>query len=155
MINKLLLSISGLIILCSCNSEQKAIKTIKTPQINLIPATANNCIQTEGDYLTAHYCINITNIPDKVTDFPVPIIMRIDQLSPLNKKDQISAVGKWAFEGEPGTYKQYGYKATAKDRYYEIDWSKDTTYFRIWNKDRTKLIEEEPVIKGPESLLKE
>ena len=106
MINKLLLSISGLIILCGCNSEQKAIKTIKTPQINLIPATANNCIQTEGDYLTAHYCINITNIPDKVNDFPVPIIMRIDQLSPLNKKDQISAVGKWAFEGEPGTYKQ-------------------------------------------------
>ena len=155
MINKLLLSISGLIILCSCNSEQKAIKTIKTPQINLIPATANNCIQTEGDYLTAHYCINITNIPDKVTDFPVPIIMRIDQLSPLNKKNQISAVGKWAFYDESSADQHYGYKATAGDRYYEIDWSKEPTYFRIWNKDRTKLIEEEPVIKGPESLLKE
>ena len=153
--NKILFCIS--VLLHGCDSVNQINEPINNrhPQAELAAATVDNCIQTEGDYLTAHYCINITNIPDKVNDFPVPIIMRIDQLSPLNKKDQISAVGKWAFEGEPGTYKQYGYKATAKDRYYEIDWSKDTTYFRIWDKDRTKLIEEEPVIKGPESLLKE
>lgn len=155
--NRLLLLLSvGSLLLCGCKSdcktnqptrgEEKSTRVNNVHQLDLRPATADNCIQTEGDYLTAHYCINITNtgaMPGKHH-----ILMQIYQLfSPDEERKKVSATGIWAFYAEPNEDKQYGYKATAKDRYYEIDWSKDTTYFRIWDKDRTKLIEEEPVIK--------
>ena len=156
----LLLNILSLLLYgCNLNYKTKqslneeAIKATKTNQTDLIPATEDNCIQTEGDYLTQHYCINITHTSSKSGEYY--ILMQIDQLPPSNKVNRISAVGKWAFDETKDDSRQYGYKALAGDRYYEIDWSKEPTYFRIWNKDRTKLIEEEPVIKGPESLLKE
>jgi len=161
--NRLLLLLSAAsLLLCDCKSDYKTNQPIRREklaqvsnvhQLDLTPATADNCIQTEGDYLTAHYCINIVNIgamPGKHR-----ILMQIYQLFSSNEEQQVSAAGIWAFYAEPNEDKQYGYKATAGDRYYEIDWSKSPTYFRIWNKDRTKLIEEEPVIKGPESLVKE
>ena len=126
---------------------------------NTAPITNGNCIQTEGDYLTTNYCINITNIPGKLNEFPVPILMKIHKLWIKDQNyNSILANGWWGIyeaSDKEKQYNQYGYKATAGDRYYEIDWSKEPTYFRIWNKDRTKLIEEEPVIKGPESLVKE
>ena len=160
--NRLLLLLSAAsLLLCGCKSDYKTNQPIRgkpaqvssVHQLDLTPATTDNCVQTEGDYLTVHYCIDIINTGTKPGDDS--ILMQIDQLPPSNKVNRISAVGKWAFDETKDDSRQYGYKALAGDRYYEIDWSKEPTYFRIWNKDRTKLIEEEPVIKGPESLLKE
>ena len=160
--NRLLLLLSAAsLLLCGCKSDYKTNQPIRgkpaqvssVHQLDLTPATTDNCVQTEGDYLTQHYCINITHTSSKSGEYY--ILMQIDQLPPSNKVNRISAVGKWAFDETKDDSRQYGYKALAGDRYYEIDWSKEPTYFRIWNKDRTKLIEEEPVIKGPESLVKE
>ena len=65
----LLLNILGLLLYgCNLNYKTKqslneeAIKATKTNQTDLIPATEDNCIQTEGDYLTQHYCINIKTL---------------------------------------------------------------------------------------------
>ena len=156
----LLLSATFGLFLYGCNCDQEVNYSLNeetvrsnTNQKDLASATRDNCVQTEGDYLTIHYCININNIRGELGEYP--IAMRIDKLDNRRKVNHITAVGKWALYPEPNEDKQYGYKALAGDRYYEIDWSKSTTYFRIWNKDRTKLIEEEPVIKGPESLVKE
>ena len=83
----LLLNILSLLLYgCNLNYKTKqslneeAIKATKTNQTDLIPATEDNCIQTEGDYLTQHYCINITHTSSKSGEYY--ILMQIDQLPP-------------------------------------------------------------------------